>query len=182
MCTSGPIFLKDFKWRGCLHVCNWDIPYTCLLFPFRMRCFSAIHVIEAFTWNAAIRRFQECQKVRCLHCLASRFPPPLSIQSLFFTYGRLGLSLSTQRSSSGLLGALHAYQIIPASPGRFTISGLQYWPYSEACNDGARTVVEYLAGNSYKSHSLADQTDTKSILRDRGLTQCFSNGFSLCAE
>lgn len=60
---------------GVLHVCNWDILYTCLLFPFRMRCCSAIHVIGAFTWNAAIRRFQECQKVRCLYCLASLFSP-----------------------------------------------------------------------------------------------------------
>lgn len=112
----------------------------------------------------------------------SVFPPLLSIQSLFFTEGRLGLSLSTQRSSGGLLGALHAYQIIPASLGRFAISGLQYWPYIEACNDGARTVVGYLAGNSYESHSWAQQADAKSIFPNGELTQCFSYGFSLCAE
>lgn len=45
-------------------------PYTYLLFLFRMRCFSAIHVIGAFTWNAVTHHFQECQKVRCLHCQA----------------------------------------------------------------------------------------------------------------
>lgn len=112
----------------------------------------------------------------------SVFPPLLSIQSLFFIDGRLGLSLSTQRSSGGLLGALHAYQIIPASLGRFAISGLQYWPYIEACNDGARTVVGYLAGNSYESHSWAQQADAKSIFPNGELTQCFSYGFSLCAE
>lgn len=89
-CTIGLIFPKDFKWRVALHVCNRDVPHTCLLFPFRMRCYSAIHVIGAFTWNAATRRFQECQKVRCLHCLASLFPALLSFQSLFFTDGRLG--------------------------------------------------------------------------------------------
>lgn len=112
----------------------------------------------------------------------SLFPSLLSFQSLFFTHGRLGLSLSTQRGSGGLLGALHAYQIIPASLGRCAISGLQYWPYSEACNDGARTVVGRLAGNSYKSHSSAQQADMKSIPLDGELTQCFSYGFSLCAE
>lgn len=46
----------------------------------------------------------------------------LSIQSLFFTDGRLGLSLSTQKSTTGLFGALHAYQIISASPGRIFLS------------------------------------------------------------
>lgn len=46
----------------------------------------------------------------------------LSIQSLFFTDDRLGLSLSTQKSTSGLFGALHAYQIISASLGRFSLS------------------------------------------------------------
>lgn len=167
---------------GVLNVCNSDVPQTCLLFPFRMRCYSAIHVIGAFTWNAATHRFQECQKVRCLHCLASLFPSLLSFQSLFFTHGRMGLSLSTQSGSGGLLEALHAYQIISASLGRFAISGLQYWPYSEACNGGARTVVGCLAGNSYESHSFAQQADTKSIWLDRELTQCFSYGFSLCAE
>lgn len=122
----GLFFQKTLNDRGgLLHVCNGDIPHTCLLFPFRMRCYSATHVIGAFTWNAATRRFQECQKVRCLHCLAPLFPSLLSIQSLFFTHGRLGLSLTTQRGSNGLLEALHAYQIIPASPGRFAISGLQ---------------------------------------------------------
>ncbi|MEQ2199366.1 hypothetical protein XENOCAPTIV_020737, partial [Xenoophorus captivus] len=40
-----------------------------------IRCFSAIRAIGAFTWNAAIRRFQECQKVRCLHCLPSPLSP-----------------------------------------------------------------------------------------------------------
>lgn len=94
----------------------------------------------------------------------------------------MGLSLSTQRGSSGLLGALHAYQIILASPGRFAISGLQCWPYSEACNDGVLTLVGHLAGNSYKSHSFAQQADTKSISLVRELTQCFPYGFSLCAE
>lgn len=112
----------------------------------------------------------------------SGFPSLLSFQSLFFTHGRMGLSLSTQRGSGGLLEALHAYQIISASLGRFAISGLQYWPYSEACNGGARTVVGCLAGNSYESHSFAQQADTKSIWLDRELTQCFSYGFSLCAE
>lgn len=166
-----------------LQECNWDITYTCLLFPFRMRCFSAIRAIGAFTWNAAIRRFQECQKVRCLHCLPSPLSLPLlSIQSLCFTDDRLGLSLSTPRGSSGLLGALHAYQIVPASLGRSSISGLQYWPYSTACNDAARTVVGYLAGSAYKSHSLAQQADTKSISPARELTPCFSYGFSLCAK
>lgn len=43
-------------------------------------------------------------------------------------------------------------------------------------------MVERLAGNSYESHSFAQQADTKSILLDRELTQCFSYGFSLCAE
>lgn len=105
---------------GVLHVCNWDIPYTRLLLPFRMRCCSAIHVIGAFTWNAAILRFQECQKVRCFHCLAFLFSLLLSIQSLVFTDSCMGLSLSTQRSS-GILGALYAYRIIPASLGRFAI-------------------------------------------------------------
>lgn len=55
--------------------------HTGLLFPFfrRTRCYSAIRVIGAFTWNAATRRFQECQKVRCLHCLVPLFfSPPLS--------------------------------------------------------------------------------------------------------
>lgn len=55
-------------------------------------------------------------------------------------------------------------------------------PTSKACNDGARTVVGHLAGNSYKSHSFAQQADIKSISLDRELTQCFSYGFSLCAE
>lgn len=168
---------------GVLHVCSRDAAYTCLPFPFRMRCFSVIRVIGAFTWNAATRRFQECQKVRCLHCLAPLFPFLLSFQSLFFTDGRMGLSLSTQRAhSGGLLGALHAYQIISASPGRFAISGLQYWPYSEACNGGAHTSVRHLAANSYKSHSFAQQADMESISLDRELTQCFPYGFSLCAE
>lgn len=110
------------------------------------------------------------------------FPLCCQFKAFSFSDGRLGLSLSTLRSSGGLLGALHASQIIPASPGRCAISGLQYWPYSKACNDGARTVVGYLAGNSYKSHSLAQQADTKSISLDRELTQCFFYGFSLCAE
>lgn len=50
----------------------------------------------------------------------------LSFQSLFFTDGRMGLSLSIQRGSGVLLTALHAYQIVSASPGRSAISGLQY--------------------------------------------------------
>lgn len=174
---------RRWRWRGggVLHVCNRDIPHTCLLLPFRTRCYSAIHVIAAFTWNAATRRFQECQKVRRLHCLASPFPSPLSIRSLFFT--KRPFAAVTQRGSDGLLEAFHAYQIIPASPGgRFAISGLQYWPYSEACNDGARSVEGHLACDSYKSHSFAQQADTKSIPPDRELTRCFSYGFSLCAE
>lgn len=91
------------------------LPYTCLLLPFRMRCYSATHVIGAFTWNAATRRFQECQKVRRLHSLASRFPSRLSIQRLLSTDGRLRPSLRTR--GDGLLEALHAYKIILASPG-----------------------------------------------------------------
>lgn len=102
----------------------------------------------------------------------------LSIQSLFCTDDHLGLSLSTQKSTSGLFGALHAYQIISASPGRiFFISALQYWPCSKVCNDGDGIVVEYLAGSSHKSHSLGQQVDTKSILVVRELTLCFRMDF-----
>lgn len=59
-----------------------------------------------------------------------RLPPGCHFKALFSTDGRTGLSLSRQWGSNGLLGALHAYQMISASPGRFAISGLQYWPYS----------------------------------------------------
>lgn len=58
---------------------------------------------------------QECQKVRRLHSLASRFPSRLSIQRLLSTDGRLRPSLRTR--GDGLLEALHAYKIILASPG-----------------------------------------------------------------
>lgn len=66
-----------------LYLFNRDPLYTRLLFPFRTRCFSVTHAIGAFTWNAATRRFQECQKVRCLHCLASPVASRLSFQSPF---------------------------------------------------------------------------------------------------
>lgn len=168
-------FLND---RKVFYVFNRGTLYTRLLFSFRTRCFSVIHAIGAFTWNAATRRFQECQKVRCLYCLASPVASRLSFQSPFSTDGRMGLSLSRQWGSGGLLGALHAYQMIPASLGRFAISGLQYWPYSEACNDGVRTLVGHLAGDSYKSHGLVQQADTKSISEDSELIQCFSYRFS----
>lgn len=56
----------------------------------------------------------------------SCFPHCCQFKAFSPADGRLGLSLSKRGSSGGLLGALHAYQIIPASPGRFAISGLQY--------------------------------------------------------
>lgn len=64
--------------------------------------------------------------------------------------------------------------MISASLGRFAISGLQYWPYSKACNDGVRTLVGHLAADSYKSHGFVEQADTKSILQDSELIRCFS--------
>lgn len=187
LCTIGLIFpkkkkKKDFKWRGCyMYATGTSFTHACC-------SLSGWDAVLRFMWSGLSHgmlrsaAFKNAKRWGVYTVWLLCFPPLLSIQSLFFTDGRLGLSLSTQRSSGGLLGALHAYQIIPASPGRFAISGLQYWPYSEACNDGARTVVGYLAGNSYKSHSWAQQADTKSILPNRELTQCFSYGFSLCAE
>lgn len=56
--------------------------------------------------------------------------------------------------------------MISASLGRFAISGLQDWPYSKACNDGVRTLVGHLTGDSYNTHGLVQQADTKSILQD----------------
>lgn len=180
LCSIGLIsFRKTLNDGKVLCVFNRDTLYTRLLFSFRMRCFSVIHAIGAFTWNAAARRFQECQKVRCLHCLASPVASRLSFQSPFSTDGRMGLSLNRQWGSNGLLGALHAYQMISASLGRFAISGLQYWPYSKACNDGVRALVGHLTDDSYKSHGLVQQADAKSIVQGSELIRYFSYRFSL---
>lgn len=82
LCSIGLIsFRKTLNDGKVLYVFNRDTLYTRLLFSFRMRCFSVIHAIGAFTWNAATRRFQECQKVRCLHsgscgCLSAVISKP----------------------------------------------------------------------------------------------------------
>lgn len=169
---------------GCavLHVSNRDIPLHMPAVSFQDEMLFCDSCDRGFHMECCDPPLSRMPKGEPIYRRASVFPSLLSIQSLFLTDGRLGLSLSTQRGSGGLFRALHAYQIIPASLGRFAISGLQYWPHSEACNDGARTVVGHLAGNSYKSHSFAQQADTKSISLDRELTQCFSYGFPLCAE
>lgn len=83
-CSIGLIsFWKTLTDGKVLYVFNRDALYTRLLFSCRMRCFSVIHAIGAFTWNAATRRFQECQKVRCLHGLASPVASRLSFLKPF---------------------------------------------------------------------------------------------------
>lgn len=77
-------FPEDFKWwKGVARIQQGRPLHAVCCFSFRTRCFSVIHAIGAFTWNAATRRFQECQKVRCLLCLASPGASRLSFSKPF---------------------------------------------------------------------------------------------------
>lgn len=51
-----------------------------------------------------------------------------------------------------LIRSFACISMISASLGRFAISGLQYWPYSKACNDGVHSLLGHLADHSHKSH------------------------------
>lgn len=168
-----------------LHVCDWDI----LSFTHSCCSFSGWDAVLRFMWSRLSHgmlrsaAFKNAKRwgvyTVCLLCF---FPSAVNSKPSLHRRPFGAVTQHTEKHQWLIWGfaCISNYFSIPREI--FFISALHYWPYSKACNDGAGTVMEYLAGSSYKSHSLGQQVDMKSILVVRELTLCFSYGFSLCAD